>query len=60
MDEADQELEAGTATIRDCVRRQNAVTLKHQKAIYTEKLRPSKSTLTVACNVLTLLHLLFV
>src|SRR5262249_22328361 len=41
MDDADQGMEASAATIRDCVRRQNAVTLKHQQVIYTEKLRPS-------------------
>jgi hypothetical protein len=41
MDDADQGMEASTATIRDRVRGQNAVTLNHQQAIYTEKLRPS-------------------
>src|SRR5262245_29455105 len=41
MDDADQGMEASTATIRDRVRGQNAVTLNHQRAIYTEKLRPS-------------------
>src|SRR5262245_60149918 len=35
-------MEASAATIRDRVRRQNAVTLNHQQAIYTEKLRPSR------------------
>jgi len=34
-------MEASAATIRDSVRRKNAVTLNHQQAIYTEKLRPS-------------------
>jgi hypothetical protein len=34
-----------TAWIRDRVRRQNAVTIKHQQAIYTEKLRPSEHRL---------------
>jgi hypothetical protein len=33
--------EAGATTIRDRFRRKNAVTLKHQRAIYTEKLTPS-------------------
>src|SRR5262249_1389173 len=41
MDDADQGMEASAATIRDSVRRKNAVTLNHQQAIYTEKLRPS-------------------
>ena len=41
MDDADQGMEASAATIRDRVRRQNAFTLNHQQAIYTEKLRPS-------------------
>jgi hypothetical protein len=41
MDDADQGMEASAATIRDRVRRQKAVTLNHQQAIYTEKLRPS-------------------
>jgi hypothetical protein len=41
MDDADQGMEASAATIRDRVRRKNAVTLNHQQAIYTEKLRPS-------------------
>src|SRR5262245_60562000 len=41
MDDADQGMEASAATIRDRVRGQNAVTLNHQQAIYTEKLRPS-------------------
>jgi hypothetical protein len=36
-------MEASAATIRDRVRRQNAVTLNHQQAIYTEKLTPSRS-----------------
>jgi len=45
MDDADQGMEASAATIRDRVRRQNAFTLNHQQAIYTEKLRPS-NTLT--------------
>src|SRR5262245_4742506 len=43
MDDADQGMEASAATIRDRVRGQNAVTLNHQQAIYTEKLRPSIS-----------------
>lgn len=30
---ADHGMEAGAATIRDCVRRQNAVTVNHQQAI---------------------------
>jgi hypothetical protein len=41
MDDADQGMEASAAAIRDRVRRQNAITLNHQPAIYTEKLRPS-------------------
>src|SRR5262245_17654293 len=41
MDDADQGMEASAATIRDRVRRENAVTLNHQQAIYTIKLRPS-------------------
>jgi hypothetical protein len=41
MDDADQGMEASAATIRDRVRRQNAVTLNHQQAIYTKKLSPS-------------------
>ena len=41
MDDANQGMEASAATIRDRIRRQNAVTLNHQQAIYTEKLRPS-------------------
>ena len=41
MDDADQGMEASAAAIRDRVRRQDAVTLNHQQAIYTEKLRPS-------------------
>jgi hypothetical protein len=43
MDDADQGMEASAATIRDRIRRRNAVTLNHQQAIYTEKLRPSHS-----------------
>jgi transposase-like protein len=43
MDDDDQGMEASAATIRDRVRRRNAVTLNHQQAIYTEKLRPSKN-----------------
>ena len=45
MDDADQGMEAGAATIRDRVRMQNAVTLNYQRAIYTEKLSPSRSLL---------------
>jgi hypothetical protein len=41
MDDADQGMEAGAATIRDRVRRRNAVTLNYQRAIYTKNLRPS-------------------
>src|SRR5262245_35647156 len=41
MDDADQGMEASAAAIRDCVRRQNAVTLNDEQAIYTENLRPS-------------------
>ena len=44
MDDADQGMEASVATIRDRVRRQNAVTPNHQQAIYTEKLRPSSAS----------------
>ena len=39
---SNQGMEASAATIRDRIRRQNAVTLNHQQAIYTEKLRPSR------------------
>jgi hypothetical protein len=45
MDDADQGMEASAAAIRDRVRRQNAVTLNHQQAIYTEKLSPSGNRL---------------
>lgn len=43
MDDADQGMESSAATIRDRIRRQNAVTLNHRQVIYTEKLRPSHS-----------------
>src|SRR5262252_99293 len=46
MDDADQGMEASAATIRDRVRRQNAVTLNHQQAVYTKKLRPSRDRMT--------------
>jgi len=41
MDDADQGMEAGAATIRDRVRRQNAVTLNYQQGHLPENLRPS-------------------
>ena len=52
MDDADQGMEASAATIRDRVRRQNAVTLNHQQAIYTEKLRPSSFAAQSVAEVL--------
>ena len=52
MDDADHGMEASAATIRDRVRRQNAVTLNHQQAIYTENLRPSENPIRLldACT----------
>src|SRR5262249_51012792 len=57
MDDADQGMEASAATIRDRVRRQNAVTLKHQQAIYTEKLRPSIFFFSLSPHLLVSLSL---
>src|SRR5262249_10841224 len=53
---ADPGLEAGVATIRDRDRRQNAVTLNHQQAIYTEKLRPSAPKENPGCCIVCFRH----
>jgi len=47
MDDADQGMEASAATIRDRNRRQNAVTLDDQRAIYTKNLRPSDQRVSI-------------
>jgi len=47
MDDANQGMEASAATIRDRVRRQNAITLNNEQAIYTENLRPSNQACVI-------------